>query len=241
MGCAAPALRRVRLVELSRITSLLELLRIPSVSADPAHAGDVQHALDWVASFVGGAGGEVEFVDGVTGPLVVGELAASHAPELAPTVLCYGHVDVQPPAPVELWDSPPFEPSVRDGWLYCRGVADDKGQLWLLLEAVRSLALEGALPVDVRVLVDAEEEVGGQSAAAWVGQDERGADACVVFDTAMLDGGLPACYVGTRGTAYFHVKLRTGCRDVHSGVYGGAGLNARITCSRASHRSSIIG
>jgi acetylornithine deacetylase/succinyl-diaminopimelate desuccinylase-like protein len=205
---------------------LLELLRIPSVSADPVHAADVREALDWLVSFVTGAGGEAQIVDGVTGALVVGEFAASRAPELAPTVLCYGHVDVQPPAPLELWDSPPFEPTIRDGWLYCRGVADDKGQLWLLLEAARSLAIEGALPVNVRVLCDAEEEVGGQSAAAWVGQDERGADACVVFDTAMLTGGLPAFYLGTRGTAYFHVRVRTGRHDVHSGVYGGAGLNA---------------
>jgi acetylornithine deacetylase/succinyl-diaminopimelate desuccinylase-like protein len=213
-------------VELSRIATLLELLRIPSVSADPVHAPDVREALDWVASFVVGGGGEAEIVDGMTGALVVAEFAASDAPELAPTVLCYGHVDVQPPAPLELWDSPPFEPTVRDGWLYCRGVADDKGQLWLLLEAARSLASEGALPVNVRVLCDAEEEVGGGSAAAWIERDNRGADACVIFDTAMLGGGLPAFFLATRGTAYFHLTVRTGRRDVHSGVYGGAGLNA---------------
>ena len=213
-------------MNLSRIETLLELLRIPSVSADPLHAFDVEAALEWVVSFVRGAGGEAEIVAGTTGSLVVGELPASHAPELAPTVLCYGHVDVQPPAPLELWGSPPFDPTVRDGWLYCRGVADDKGQLWLLLEAARSLATEGALPVNVRVLCDAEEEVGGLSAAAWVEQDERGADACVVFDTAMLDDRLPAFYLGTRGTAYFHLTVCAGSRDVHSGVYGGAGLNA---------------
>ena len=134
-------------MELSRIATLLDLLRIPSVSADPLHAADVQSALDWVVSFVGEAG-NAKIVDGVSGSLVVGEFAASRSPELAPTVLCYGHVDVQPPAPLDLWESPPFEPTVRDGWLYCRGVADDKGQLWLLLEAARSLAVEGALPVN---------------------------------------------------------------------------------------------
>jgi acetylornithine deacetylase/succinyl-diaminopimelate desuccinylase-like protein len=213
-------------VEPSRLEPLLELLRIPSVSADPAHAADLQAALEWVAAFVERAGGEARFVDGVTGPIVVGELAASRDPDRAPTVLCYGHVDVQPPAPLGLWESPPFEPTVRDGWLYCRGVADDKGQLWLLLEAARSLAAEGALPVNVRFLCDAEEEVGGRSAAEWVERDERGADACVVFDTSMLAGGLPAFSLGTRGTAYFHLTVRTGRRDVHSGVYGGAGLNA---------------
>ena len=213
-------------MELSRLATLLDLLRIPSVSADPLHAADVQRALDWVVSFVCGAGGEAQIVGGATGSLVVGEFAASHAPERAPTVLCYGHVDVQPPAPLDLWESPPFEPTVRDGWLYCRGVADDKGQLWLLLEAARSLAAEGELPVNVRVLCDAEEEVGGQSAAAWIGEDERGADACVVFDTAMLGDQVPAFFLGTRGTAYFHLTVHTGRRDVHSGVYGGAGLNA---------------
>jgi acetylornithine deacetylase/succinyl-diaminopimelate desuccinylase-like protein len=206
--------------------ALLELLRIPSVSADPAHAADVQAALDWVAAFVTRAGGEARIVDGTSGQLVVGTIEASHDPEQAPTILCYGHVDVQPPAPLELWDSPPFEPTVRDGWLYCRGVADDKGQLWLLLEGARTLAAEGALPVNVRMLCDAEEEVGGGSAAAWVAGDERGADACVAFDTAMLAGGLPAFYLGTRGTAYFHLRVRTSRRDIHSGVYGGAGLNA---------------
>jgi acetylornithine deacetylase/succinyl-diaminopimelate desuccinylase-like protein len=213
-------------VEQARLEPLLELLRIPSVSADPAHAADLRRALGWVEAFVERAGGEARVVDGATGPIVVGELAASGDPDRAPTVLCYGHVDVQPPAPLGLWESPPFEPSVRDGWLYCRGVADDKGQLWLLLEAARSLAAERRLPVNVRFLCDAEEEVGGRSAAEWVERDERGADACVVFDTSMLDGGLPAFSLGTRGTAYFHLTVRTGRRDVHSGVFGGAGLNA---------------
>jgi acetylornithine deacetylase/succinyl-diaminopimelate desuccinylase-like protein len=213
-------------VEPARLDPLLELLRIPSVSADPSHAADVRAALDWVAAFLRSAGGEAHLVPGVTGPVVVGELRASRDATHAPTVLCYGHVDVQPPAPLELWDSPPFEPTARDGWLYCRGIADDKGQFWLLLEASRSLALEGALAVNVRFLCDAEEEVGGRSAPEWVRQDDRGADACVIFDTAMLGGGLPAFNVGTRGTAYFHLTVRTGRRDVHSGVFGGAGLNA---------------
>jgi acetylornithine deacetylase/succinyl-diaminopimelate desuccinylase-like protein len=186
----------------------------------------VRDALDWVMSFIREGGGRAELVSGASGPLVVGEFPASHSAERAPTVLTYGHVDVQPPAPLELWDSPPFEPTVRDGWLYCRGVADDKAQFWLLLETARRLASEGALPVNVRVLCDAEEEIGGVSAAGWVANDERGADACVVFDTAMLSGGLPAFCVGTRGTAYFHISVTTSRADVHSGVFGGAGLNA---------------
>lgn len=206
--------------------ALLDLLRIPSVSADPAHAADVAAALAWVAAFVRGAGGTADIVPGTDGDLVVGEIPASATPDEASTVLVYGHVDVQPPAPLELWETPPFEPSVRDGWLYCRGVADDKGQLWLLLEAARSLAAEGALPVNVRILCDADEEIGGRSAADWVAREDDLADAAVVFDTAMLAPGLPAFCVGARGTAYFHLTVRTGQRDAHSGVFGGAALNA---------------
>ncbi len=205
---------------------LLELLRIPSVSADPAHAADLARALQWVAGFVEHSGGSAEIVEGTSGRIVVGELSASANAAVAPTVLLYGHVDVQPAAPLELWESPPFEPTIRDGWLYCRGVADDKGQVWILLDAVRELAGAGALPVNVRVLVDAEEESGGTSAPDWIAADERGADACVIFDTSMLTDELPAFNLGTRGTAYFHVTVETGRRDVHSGVFGGAGLNA---------------
>ena len=207
------------------LAPLLELLRIPSVSADPAHAADVEAALDWVAGFVQASGGAAEIVAGTTGRLVVGDVPASSGND-APTVLLYGHADVQPPDPLELWDSPPFEPTIRDGWLYCRGVADDKGQLWLLLDAVRELATAGALPVNVRILCDAEEESGGTSTPDWVAADERGADACVIFDTGMLKGEIPAFYVGMRGTAYFHLTVETGRRDVHSGMFGGAGLNA---------------
>jgi acetylornithine deacetylase/succinyl-diaminopimelate desuccinylase-like protein len=204
---------------------LLELLRIPSVSADPAHAGDLELALGWVAAFLERAGGRAEIVDGSSGRMVVGDVPASSGAAAAPTVLLYGHVDVQPPEPVELWESPPFEPTIREGWMYCRGVADDKGQVWILLDAVRELAAAGALPVNVRVLCDAEEEIGGTSAPDWIAGQE-GVDACVIFDTSMLAGDVPAFNLGTRGTAYFHVTVETGRRDVHSGVFGGAGLNA---------------
>ena len=110
-------------------------------------------------------------------PLALGELRASADADAAPTVLVYGHFDVQPPAPLELWESPPFEPTIRDEWLYARGVADDKGQLYLLLKAAALLAAEGALPVNVRIACDGEEEIGGHSIVDWIGEDERGADA----------------------------------------------------------------
>jgi len=142
----------------------------------------------------------------------------------APRVLCYGHFDVQPPEPLELWDSPPFEPEVRDGWLYARGVADDKGQIWMLLEAARQLA--AVLPVELRFLLDGEEEVGETTVADLVAAGDVPADACVIFDSRMLGPGRPVFNLATRGTAYFRVRLLAGERDLHSGVFGGAALNA---------------
>jgi acetylornithine deacetylase/succinyl-diaminopimelate desuccinylase-like protein len=207
------------------LDELFEFLRIPSVSADPAHAGDVLRAGEWVRDFVRGAGGEAELLATDVQPLAVGEIPASTGAD-APTVLIYGHFDVQPPAPLEAWESPPFEPTIRDGWLYARGIADDKGNLYLLLKAAALLAAEGALPVNVRVACDGEEEVGGHSIVDFLRDDERGADACLIFDAGMPQLDVPAFYVGTRGLAYFHVKVRTGARDLHSGVFGGAALNA---------------
>src|SRR6266511_843350 len=159
------------------LEELFELLRIPSVSADPAHSEDVRRAGEWVCDFVRAAGGEAELLETGTHPLAIGEIRASRDGDDAPTVLVYGHFDVQPPAPLEEWVSPPFEPTVRDGWLYGRGVADDKGQLYLLLKAAELLAAEGALPVNVRVACDGEEEIGGHSIVDFLARDERGADA----------------------------------------------------------------
>jgi acetylornithine deacetylase/succinyl-diaminopimelate desuccinylase-like protein len=205
---------------------LAEFLRIPSLSADPAHAGDVRRAAQWVCDFVRAAGGECELVDWQGQPLAIGELRASAGADQAPTVLCYGHFDVQPPDPLELWDSPPFEPELRDGYLYGRGAVDDKGQLYMLLAAARELAVAGELPVNVRFCCDGEEETGGHSIVDFLEADERGADAAVIFDSGMIRRDLPAFDVATRGLVYFHVTLRTGERDLHSGMYGGAALNA---------------
>jgi len=205
---------------------LAEFLRIPSVSADPSRAADVGRAADWVCELVRGAGGECDVVDWHGQPLVVGAIPASSNRERVPTVLCYGHFDVQPPDPLELWSSPPFEPEIRDDHLYGRGVADDKGQLYLLLSAARELARAGELPVNVRFVCDGEEETGGHSIVEFLEADERGADVAVIFDSGMIRRGLPAFNVAMRGVAYFHVTLRTGARDLHSGLYGGAALNA---------------
>ena len=179
-----------------------------------------------MSSFVRGAGGACEVVDWHGQPLAIGEVRASRDADAAPTVLCYGHFDVQPPDPLELWESPPFEAEIRDEHLYGRGVADDKGQLYMLLSAARALAQAGELPVNVRFCCDGEEETGGHSIVDYLAADERGADAAIIFDSGMIRRGLPAFNVATRGLAYFHVTLRTGDRDLHSGMYGGAALNA---------------
>jgi acetylornithine deacetylase/succinyl-diaminopimelate desuccinylase-like protein len=208
------------------LAELSEWLRIPSVSADPAHAGDVRAAGEWVCEFVRGAGGKAELVDTEKHPLAVGEIRASDGAADAPTVLLYGHFDVQPPAPLDLWASAPFEPELRDGYLYCRGAVDDKGNAYLLLKAARLLAEEGALPVNVRVAFDGEEEIGGHSIVDFLAADERGADACLIFDSGMPREDTPAFDLGVRGLVYFHLRLRTGERDLHSGMFGGTALNA---------------
>jgi acetylornithine deacetylase/succinyl-diaminopimelate desuccinylase-like protein len=212
-------------VEQVFLDEVSEFLRIPSVSADVAHADDVRRAGEWVCDRIRGAGGDAELVDWHGQPLAVGEIPASTNGD-APTVLAYGHFDVQPPAPLDLWESGPFEPTVRDEWLVARGVVDDKGQLYMLLKAAELLAADGSLPVNVRFACDGEEETGGHSIVEFVEEDERGADACVIFDAGMPARGVPAFYIGTRGLCYFHVRVRTGAQDYHSGLLGGAALNA---------------
>jgi acetylornithine deacetylase/succinyl-diaminopimelate desuccinylase-like protein len=208
------------------VEELFELLRIPSVSADPAHGEDVRRAAEWVRDFIRAGGGEADVQDTANHPLVIGEIRASENADAAPTVIAYGHFDVQPPEPLEGWETPPFEPTVRDGWLYARGVADDKAQLYLLLKAAALLAAEGSLPVNVRFACDGEEESGGHSIIDFLEADERGGDACVIFDGHLLKPGLPVFEIATRGIAYFHVRVRTGERDLHSGIFGGGALNA---------------
>jgi acetylornithine deacetylase/succinyl-diaminopimelate desuccinylase-like protein len=210
----------------SLVAELAELIAIPSVSADPTHQADVASAAEWVAQRVRRAGGSAEVIPWGERPLVVGEIRASQNAESAPTILCYGHFDVQPPDPLELWESPPFELVERDDWLYARGIADDKGQLFMLLKAAELLAAAGELPVNLRIACDGEEEVGGHSIVDWIAADERGADAAIVFDSGMVERDVPGFNIAVRGVCYFHVKVSTGSRDLHSGMYGGASLNA---------------
>ncbi len=219
---------------------LAELIAIPSVSADPAHAPDVEAAAAWVAERIRAAGGTADVVPWNGGrPLVIGEVAASTRPDSAPTVLCYAHFDVQPPDPLALWESPPFELSERNGWLYARGVADDKAQLLMLVEAARQLALVGELPVNIRFALDSEEEIGGHSIVEWLAADEKGADAAIVFDGDMVERGVPTFNTALRGLCYFHVTVRTGERDLHSGIFGGVALNAMHALMQAL--SGVVG
>jgi acetylornithine deacetylase/succinyl-diaminopimelate desuccinylase-like protein len=213
-------------VEKAWLDELTEFVRIPSVSADSERAADVQRAGEWVCDFVRRAGGEAELRDWEGHPLALGEFRASSGDGEAPTVICYGHFDVQPPAPLELWESEPFEATLRDGRLFGRGVADDKGQLFMLLKAAEELTASGELPVNLRICCDGEEESGGHSIVEFLEADERGGDACVIFDAGMLKRGVPLFNLSTRGIVYFHLRVDTGRRDLHSGIFGGAALNS---------------
>jgi acetylornithine deacetylase/succinyl-diaminopimelate desuccinylase-like protein len=205
---------------------LADFLKIPSVSADPGHRADVVAAGTWVRDFIAAGGGSAELIDWHGQPLVIGAFPATENPQSAPTILCYGHFDVQPPDPLELWETAPFELTERDIHLYARGIADDKGQLYLLLAAARELAASDALPVNVRFVCDGEEETGGHSIVEFIEQDTAKADAAVIFDSGMIAYGLPAFNVAMRGMVYLHLTLTTGRTDLHSGMYGGAALNA---------------
>ena len=203
------------------LEDLRELLAIPSVSADPARAADVRRAAEWVAGRVRGLGGDADVRE--DGRLVVGEIAG---PPGAPTVLVYGHYDVQPPDPLELWESDPFDAVVRGEWLYARGVADDKGQLWMQLRAIEELVDEGAVPVTFHVVCDGEEETGGDAINRFLTGDEEPVDACVVLDGWMKRRNVPELVVASRGLVALDLDVQTGERDLHSGHYGGTALNA---------------
>ncbi|MEA2180832.1 MAG: hypothetical protein QOF69_17 [Solirubrobacteraceae bacterium] len=207
------------------LDDLIDWLRIPSISTGGGARADLDAAADWAAAHVREAGGEVELVRiGDRPPLVVGELRAARAD--APTVLIYGHYDVQGPEPLDLWQTPPFEPTVRGGRVYARGAADDKGNFLPLLRAACELAREGTLPVHVRVLVEGEEETGSAGCVQWLSADDRGADAAIVFDSTMVDEQTPAITIGLRGIVQLGISVRVGVRDLHSGLYGGSVQNA---------------
>ena len=207
----------------AHLQELCEFLRIPSISAKTEHKPDIERAANWVADHLRSAGfPTVEVVPTAMHPLVYAE--SLQAPG-KPTVLFYGHYDVQPPEPLELWTSPAFEPAVRNGNLYGRGTADDKGQVHIHLKALESLhKVHGKLPINVKVLIEGEEEVGSVSLWNYVQNNKAKlqADALIVSDTSMLAKGVPSITYGLRGLNYYQIELTGPERDLHSGVYGGA-------------------
>jgi acetylornithine deacetylase/succinyl-diaminopimelate desuccinylase-like protein len=207
------------------LDELFDWLRIPSVSTGGGDGAAIERAAAWVTDRVRAAGGSGELVRiGEGNPLAVGELRSSERG--APTVLIYGHYDVQGPGPLEQWSSPPFEPQVRDGRIYARGAADDKGNFLPLLHVACAMAAAGELPVNVRVLVEGEEEVAGEAVSKWIREDSRGADAAIVFDSGSPDPATPAITVGLRGMVMLNLAVTTAERNLHSGIYGGSALNA---------------
>ncbi|HEX5618337.1 MAG TPA: M20/M25/M40 family metallo-hydrolase [Solirubrobacteraceae bacterium] len=207
-------------------------LRIPSISAGARNDAALREAAEWALRRVREAGGTCELVETAGGaPLVVGELRATR--DDAPTVLIYGHYDVQDPGDEGDWTTPAFEPDIRDGRLYARGAADDKGNFLPLLHVACAMADAGELGVHVRVLIEGAEESGPDDVSDWVRGDERGADCAIVFDTGMVDPETPAITLATRGIVFAHLEVRTAERNAHSGQYGGTALNAFHALHRA--------
>ena len=209
------------------LAELFELLRIPSISTLPENKDDVDRAAKFVANSLTDAGLEnVEIIPTAKHPLVYADWL--HAPG-KPTVLCYGHYDVQPPDPLELWKSPPFEPELRDGNIYARGSADDKGQMYMHIKAVEALrAVSGTLPINLKFLIEGEEEIGGESVAKYVAENpaKLKADVALVSDTELYAEGIPTLCIGLRGLVYTEIEAHGASRDLHSGLYGGAAPNA---------------
>lgn len=211
------------------LDELKAFLRIPSISTDPSRAGDVRRAAEWVAADLIRSGMEhVEVIDARgRHPLVYADWL--HAGNARPTLIFYGHYDVQPADPLDEWLSPPFEPTVRNDNIYARGAVDDKGQTLILLKALEGfLKTEGKLPVNVRVLIEGEEEVGGEHIESFLASQppRLKADAALICDTEMFAPDLPTICTGLRGIIYGELTVEGARTDLHSGVYGGAAPNA---------------
>lgn len=207
-------------------SELYDFLRIPSISAQSEHDDDTLRTAQWFASRLTDAGLEAEVLETPGHPIVVGEWRGAGSD--APTVLIYGHYDVQPPDPLELWSSPPFEPTERDGRIYARGSADDKGQLYMHVKALEAFFATGtALPVNVIVLAEGEEEVGSPNLVPFVEQnrDRLACDVVLISDTGMFAEGLPSMPFSLRGLAYFEIHVHGARSDLHSGEFGGAVRN----------------
>ncbi|MEY4610126.1 MAG: hypothetical protein RL246_445 [Bacteroidota bacterium] len=207
------------------LAELLDFLRIPSISADPVYAGSVRNAAEWLASKLKEAGLDqvrLEETDGF--PIVYGEKMVDPA---APTILVYGHYDVQPADPLDLWESPPFEPVIKNEVIYARGACDDKGQVFMHVKAFEAMLASGELTCNVKFMIEGEEEVGSDHLGIFVEANKEllKADVILISDTAIIANDIPSIDVGLRGLSYMEVSVQGPNRDLHSGVYGGAVAN----------------
>jgi acetylornithine deacetylase/succinyl-diaminopimelate desuccinylase-like protein len=207
------------------VSSLTEFLSIPSISTKPEHAADMRRAAQFLADQLSFGHLDVSVMPTGGHPAVVAK--NKHIPG-RPTVLLYGHYDVQPPEPLEQWVTPPFQPTVRDGAIYARGAADDKGQVWAHVEAILAWQAHGGLPINLTVLVEGEEEIGSEHLEAFVAKHRKAlaADVAVVSDTNQFARGVPSITCGLRGLVYMEIFLTGASHDLHSGLYGGAVPNA---------------
>ena len=212
---------------------LFDFLRIPSVSAQPSHNSDTLAAANWVKHSLEQAGLSATVHDTPGHPIVVGEWRG--AGDGAPTVLVYGHYDVQPAEPLELWTSPAFEPQVRNGRIYARGSVDDKGQLFLHIKALEAhMQTRGRLPVNIVVIAEGEEEVGSVNLERFIESNREllAADAVVISDSSMFAEGMPSILSSLRGISYFQIDVQGPSADLHSGIYGGAVVNPATALAR---------
>lgn len=207
------------------LSELFELLRIPSVSADSKHKGDVRKAAEYVVQKLKEAGADkVQLMETKGHPIVYGEKISDTS---KPTVLVYGHYDVQPPDPLNLWTSPPFEPTVREGKIYARGSADDKGQFYMHIKAFEIMMKHNVLSCNVKFMIEGEEEVGSDNLGTFVKENKSllKADVILISDTSLISLDQPSITAGLRGLSYMEVEVTGPNRDLHSGVYGGAVAN----------------
>ena len=214
-----------------RVAELLEFVRIPSVSAQSEHAGDMERCADWLVSKLRGMGLDVRKEKTPGNPVVLAKTARDPAKK---TVLIYGHYDVQPPEPLELWTTPPFDPEIRDGRVYGRGASDNKGQILAHILGVEEALSEGPLPVNVIFLIEGEEEVGSAHLAEFMEKHraELACDAIAISDTGMAAEGHPTLSYALRGIAAMEVRVYGPSHDLHSGIYGGAVANPATAAAR---------
>ncbi|OLC79831.1 MAG: peptidase M20 [Acidobacteria bacterium 13_1_40CM_4_65_8] len=215
------------------LEELKALLAIPSISALPQHAADVKRCADWCADQMRRIGLQnVRLIDTPGNPVVYGDWLGADG---APTILFYGHYDVQPVDPLELWESPPFEATIRDGEIYARGSADDKGQVFMHFKAIEAhLKQNGRLPVNMKIILEGEEEVGSANLDDFIRahKSELGANVVVISDSPMFDRGIPSICYGLRGLVYFQIDLRGSKTDLHSGSFGGAVANPAMVLAQ---------